>query len=412
MNRTNISRRVASLLAAAIATSLSPAQSDQPGAPATPPQNRAEAPRGPATALALQRDLIAIAKQVFPAVVTVRSFVRGTPTAPTAAAQANPNAGQNTGWIAAPSSERDYPGFVPLGSCSGFFVGKDGDMLANLGALQKPDGSLADLVEVEMQSGERALCDVVGVEPTLHLAVLRGAVFASWAKQDFTGLSFGDSDAMEMGSIVLGIGDPLGPERFLGQGLLVAKPSRDCYQELLSATYMQATMTVTPGAFGGPLVDLDGKVVGILSELRVEGGVAQASHGSAWALPSKILQGLYESIRAAGTTQSPWLGIAVMSRTELATQIGLQKYQAMKKPPHGILLENVFAPSPAQTAGLQPGDFLTHFGDVEIHVPVDFQRQLYLAGVGREVTLRFFRAGETFTKQLAIEARPAAAKPR
>jgi serine protease Do len=402
---------LAGLMAAVLAV-VSTAQSTPSPTPAAPATGSPTVTNGPVTAIALQRDLIGVAKRAFPAIVTVRSFVRGESSASTKAATTAPSTGQDVGWIAAPSSERDYPGFVPLGACSGFFVGKDGDMLTNLGALQRQDGSLADLIEVELQSGERALCDVIGIEPTLHIAVLRGAVFASWVQQDFAGLSFGDSDAMEMGSIVLGIGDPVGPERFLGQGLLVAKPSRDCYQELLSATYMQATMTVPPGAFGGPLVDLDGKVVGILSELRVEGGGVSASFGSAWALPSKILEGLFESIRAAGTTRSPWLGISVMSRTELATQMGLQKFQALKKPPHGIMLENVFAPSPAHAAGLQPGDFLTHFGEVEIHVPVDFQRQLYLAGVGREATLKFFRAGEAFTKRIAIEQRPEAAKPR
>jgi S1-C subfamily serine protease len=77
-----------------------------------------------------------------------------------------------------------------------------------------------------------------------------------------------------------------------------------------------------------------------------------------------------------------------------------------------FLLENVFQPSPASAAGLQVDDFLTHFAGVEIHAPVDFQRQLYLAGVGRAVELRFFRAGQTFERTVTIEKRPAAAQPR
>ena len=194
-------------------------------------------------------------------------------------------------------------------------------------------------------------------------------------------------------------------------GLLSAKPSRDCYQELMSATFMQATMFVPPGAIGGPVVDLDGNVLGILTTLDA-GASAVLVPGTAWALPSKITAGLYDAIRTAGTTKSPWLGFSVMSRAEIATARGFAAFQAMKKPPHGILLENVFAPSPAATAGLKPGDFLTHFAGVEIHAPVDFQRQLYLAGVGREVELVMFRDGETFRSTLPIEARPPEAKPR
>ncbi|MCU0867273.1 MAG: S1C family serine protease [Planctomycetes bacterium] len=382
--------------------------------PTPAPTNGSNPLAVPATAIAVQRDLVALAKATFPGLVTVRTFVRGA-SEPTAAAGPSDPATPlppTSGWIAAPSAERDYPGFRPHRHGSGFFVSKDGEVLTGLQPLQVQGEQLADLVEIETMDGHRVLCDVVGLEPTLGLAVLRGAVFPSWAKPDFRPLEFGDSDACEIGSIVLGCGDPLGPERYLGFGLLVAKPSRDCYQELMSATYMQATLFVPPGAFGGPLVGLDGKVLGLLSRLEIEGVGDLSTPGSAWALPSKILQGLYESIRTAGTTRSPWLGLSVMSRAEIATTRGLPVFQQMQKPPHGILIENVFTPSPAATAGLRPDDFLTHFGSVEIHAPVDFQRQLYLAGVGSTVELKFFRKGEVFTHSLSIEARPEAAKPR
>lgn len=383
-----------------------------PCLPQEPAPTAAPTP-APTTAFAVQRDLVTLAKATFPGVVTVRTFVRGAPDQPTASGPSDPATPPPTsGWIAAPSAERDYPGFRPHRHGSGFFVSKDGEVLTGLQPLQVSGDQLADLVEIETMDGHRVLCDVVGIEPTLQLAVLRGAVFPSWAKPDFRPLEFGDSDATEIGSIVLGCGDPLGPERYLGFGLLVAKPSRDCYQELMSATYMQATLFVPPGAFGGPLVGLDGKVLGLLSKLEIEGVGDLSLPGSAWALPSKILQGLYESIRTAGTTRSPWLGLSVMSRAEIATTRGLLAFQQMQKPPHGILIENVFTPSPAATIGLRPDDFLTHFGAIEIHAPVDFQRQLYLAGVGHTVELKFFRKGEVFTKRLQIEARPEAARPR
>lgn len=393
------------LLVAGLLPLAAVAQVPVDAAAATPPRR---------TAIAVQQDFVAIAKRVFPGVVTVRTFVRGD-AAPTLASgpAATPAATTEPGgWVAAPTTERDYPGFRPHGSGSGFFVGDSCEVLTCLQPLRVAGEKLVDLIEIETYDGHRVLCDLVGSEPTLQLAVLRAAVFPGWAKPEMRGISFGDSEAAEIGSWLLGFGDPLGPERFLGAGLLVAKPSRDCYQELMTATYMQSTMLVPDGALGGPLVDLDGNVVGILARLDVAtAGVAYPT-GSAWALPSKILQGLYESIRVAGTTQSPWLGFSVLGRTEIATTRGLPAFQKMVKPSHGILLENVFAPSPATVAGLAPDDFLTHFGGVEIHAPVDFQRQLYLAGVGRKVTLRFFRAGDVFEKELVIERRPAAATPR
>jgi S1-C subfamily serine protease len=381
------------------------------------PASQPTAPTPPATAaLALQSDLIALAKNAWPAIVTVRTFVRQDvaasgadgAAAPAPAPEATVPSAAPGGWVAAPTFEREYQGFRPHRSGSGFFVAKD-EVLTGLAPLLVTPERQADLVEVETADGQRVLCDVVGVEPTLQLAVLRLAVYPSHTPPENGVLAFGDSDALEIGSLLVGVGDPFGPERYMATGMLVAKPSRDCYQELMNATYMQATMFVHPGAFGGPVLGLDGTVMGLLHPLQVEGGTAV---GSAWALPSKLLVGLHDAIRTAGTTQSPWLGFSVMSRIEVAKVRGLAAFQAMTKPPHGILLENVFQPSPASAAGLQVDDFLTHVAGVEIHAPVDFQRQLYLAGVGRAVELRFFRSGQTFARTVTIEKRPAAAQPR
>ena len=365
------------------------------------------APQAAPAAMAVQRDFVAITKQVMPSIVCVRTFVRDLPAAATPTGGAPPTPA--VGWITETSAEREYPGFHLHGSGSGFLVGDGSDVLTALQPLRVGAEGLADVVEIEIATGQHILCEVVGIEPTLQLAVLHTAVHLSWDRPPMPPMQFADSETMELGSWLLAFGDPVGPERFLGMGLLAAKPARDCYQELLSAMYMQATLAVHPGAFGGPLVDLDGKCVGMLSRMELGG---TPSPTSAWALPSKILQGLYESIRAAGTLRSPWLGISVMSRAEIAKVRGLAAFQALPKPKHGILLENVFDPSPAFAAGLRPGDFLTHMQDVEIHAPVDFQRQLYLAGVDRKVTLRLWRDGTESTQELTIAARPPEAKPK
>lgn len=360
-------------------------------------------------------DFVGAVNKILPSLVTVRTWVRADATKGEAngeAKVATATAPEQTGWLVEPPSERDYPGFRPFGQASGFFVSAEGDVLTTLSALRVSDDKNVDIVEIEATAGQRILAEIVGIEPTLQLAVLRCAVFTSWAKPAMRPVEFADSDAAAIGSWVLAAADPAGPERFLGTGLLSAKPSRDCYQELMSATYMQATIAVPSGAFGGPLVDLDGKVLGILTTLDGGGSGRPGPMGSAWALPSKIVTGLYDAIRTAGTSKSPWLGFSVMSRAEIVAARGFQAFQTMQKPAHGILLENVYAPSPASKAELKPGDFLTHFAGVEIHAPVDFQRQLYLAGVGREVEVVMFRDGETFRRTITIEARPPEAKPR
>lgn len=372
--------------------------------PPTPQQPAPAALTSARTASLVQQDFVSVARNTFPSVVTVRAYARSAAPPPTAAT--------TPGWTA-PRSD-GYPGFTALGSASGFFVSDDGDVLTCLHALQHPDNTLAELVEIETQDQSRILCEVVGTEPTLDLAILHTMVFSNPQKPVIVPLRFGDSDAMECGQWTLAFGDPPGPGRFLGIGVLASKPARDCYQELLSSSYLQASLRVHPGAYGGPLVNIDGDVVGVLSPLRAQDGTSasEADAGTAYALPSKIVANLYQAIRKARTFHSPWLGFAVMSRAELAAARGFEAFTAMKKPRGGIMIENVFAPSPAAAAGIEPGDFLTAFDGVQVAAPVDFQRMLYLAGIGKKVKLELFRDGRTFAAELTIERRPPEATPR
>jgi S1-C subfamily serine protease len=182
----------------------------------------------------------------------------------------------------------------------------------------------------------------------------------------------------------------------------------------LSAFYLQTAMTVPPDAYGGPLLDVHGDVIGVLAPGVATLGVlaAHPRFGIEYAMPSKIVEGLYRSIRQVKTFRSPWLGFSVMSRAELAAQRGVEAFNALSKPKNGILIENVFRPSPAADAGILPGDFLVGFDAYKVSTPVDFQKYMYLAGVGKSVKLEIFRAGETLSKELAITARPPEAVPR
>jgi serine protease Do len=409
--------RTLSLLAVLVPSAAAQAASNAAPAPAPGPASGA-ADAGRQIAVLLQQGFTAVARDVFPSVVTVRTFVRNDASPRKAVDAAAPR------WIA-PAGTPEYPGFQPLAAGSGFFVDADGDVLTCLHPFQRADGTLADLVDVETQDGSVVISELVGSEPTLDLAIVHCMVFPNWRKPDIKALHFGDSDAVQCGQWALGFGDPPGPEKALGVGVIVARPSRDCYQELLTSAFLQTSLQLPPQAFGGPLVDLDGAVIGILCPLRtatappiggpVTGGPVTGgpvTGGPVFALPSKILASIYPSIRKNRSFQSPWLGFSVMSRSEIAVQKGVQAFNAMKKPRHGILIENLFQPSPAAAAGVQPGDFLTDFDGKGIFAPTDFQRLLYLAGVGRQVNCEFFRDGETFSRVLTIEKRPPEAVTR
>ena len=131
-----------------------------------------------------------------------------------------------------------------------------------------------------------------------------------------------------------------------------------------------------------------------------------------FALPSNIIQGLYATIARNESFRSPWLGVAVMSVGELHKELGVERMQTLVRPRVGIYVENVFDPSPAAAAGVRPGDFLTKFNGKLIGSPLDFQKQLYMNGIDRAAEIEFFRAGETYTREIPIEARPPEATTR
>lgn len=392
-----------SALRAQSPTSFSPCP-HQVTEPTRPVSEKSSEPLPPA--LAVQASFQAVARQVFPSVVSVRSYVE------------DPDAGQprvveTTGWTLPPRSD-EYPGYVLNAAGSGFVVSEEGDVLTCMHHLQKPDGTLARIIDIETPDQRHFLGEVIGLEPTLNLAVLGFAVYSKGYPPKYSVAKLGNSARIASGSWAFGVGDPPGPEKFFGVGLFTTGPSRDCYQELLTAFYLQAAMAAHPEAYGGPVVNIEGEVLGMLSPRKPRPGAQKTGslRGIEFALPSNIIQGLYKSIKAKRSRRSPWLGYSVISRPELIRKHGLKGFGEMQKPRFGIMLENTFSPGPAEKAGLRPGDWLVRFDGTVINTPVEFQKQLYLAGIGAEVKLEIFREGKTFEVDVTIEERPAHAIQR
>ena len=396
------------LLAAALLAVSTTIQDPQPAAPRSPEDERKAAVAYQTAAFA-QRAFVEVARRTQPSVVTVRAYVKK-PAAAAAAVEASGPAA--AGWMEGEVVE--YPGYELLAAGSGFFVDPSGDVLTCHHVLQRPDGTPADLFELELQDNSRVIAELVGAEPTVNLAILHAMVFPNGHARDCKPLAFADSDLLECGQWTLGFGDPVGPEKFFAVGTFITRPTRDCYQDHLSAFFLQTAMVAHPQAHGGPLVDLDGRVVGVLAPRKPTPGLVSTEprFGIEYALPSKIVAGLYDSIRQVRSFQSPWLGFSVMSRAEIATQRGIEAFHAMNKPRAGILIENVWKAGPAAKAGILPGDFLCGFDGTRIFTPVDFQKCMYLSGIGKTVKLELFRDGEVRHAELTIERRPAEATPR
>lgn len=390
----------ASALTAQVDTQQDPDEIDLKPSPILPP-----VVDSPALQLArqVQDGFSDIAEHVWPSIVTVRAYRR---------IGKQGEAQQEGGWVA--STEDTYPGFVEFSALTGWVVDEKGEILTCNHGLVAADGKAPDLIDIETHDFQRIIVERVGTEPTVNLAILQAMVWPNSHPKKLPALQWGNSDRLRTGAWLLCFGDPSGPERFLSLGTFISRPSRDCYQDLLSSFFMQAGLVAHPQAYGGPMIDLKGRVVGILAPGQPEPKKWQESkrQGVELGLPSKIVQGLHDAIRTARSFRSPWLGYAVMSRPEIAKVRGIKAYQEMDKPRNGILIENVFDPGPAFAAGIQPNDWLVTFDKTRIFTPVDFQKQLYLAGIGTKVKVEIFRDGATRWYELEIQERPQAATPR
>ena len=366
-----------------------------------PKGDEASVDAGLAGAQALQRRFAAIAKATSTSVVTVAAYVRDP------AAEPAKKDGSRQAWVNS-ALDDGYPGFKRIGVGSGVFVSKDGEILTGRHILLTPEGKLADLIDVKTADSRHTICSFVGAEPTLNLAIIKLQVYAKGRMPRFVPVKFGNSAALEPGHWTFAIGDPVGPERVFTAGVLSAQPHRDCYQEQLTATYLQSSMTIHPEAYGGALVNLKGEFVGLLAPRHARSGTRDLGprYGIEFALPSNIVVGLYKAIRQKRSMKSPWVGWSVMSRSELRRELGPKPFNAMEKPSTGIFIESTFDPSPAHVRGVRRGDFLLSFNGVRIHTPVEFQRELYLAGIGAEIEVELWQKGEKKKLKLKIEERP------
>jgi len=352
-------------------------------------------------ALQLQDSFAIVAERVLPSTVAVTAYVRK--------AEAESDEGEGgprSEWVK--QLNADYPGFEPFNAGSGMVMSADGYVITARHVVLRQDGEAADLIDVEIEGGRHVIARLVGAEPTLNLAVLKALHFDEKKAPKYTPVVLGDSTAIEVGHWAIGLGDPAGPVRFFDAGVLAAKPNRDCYQEQLTATYLQAALKVHPQCYGGPLVNIRGQVIGMLTPRLPQLGVLAdpTNEGLEFALPSNIIKTIYAALLEKESVQSPWLGYAVASPAELRKTIGPEAFRTMKRPPLGIYIENVFDPSPAHAAGIKPGDFLVKFDGKFVRSPLEFQRHLYLAGIGARVKLTMFREGETYEVEIPIELRP------
>ncbi len=283
------------------------------------------------------------------------------------------------------------------GSGSGFFVDSEGYIVTNAHVV-------SDASEVWVQRaappspppGEESIlrprgslleAEVVGVDPETDVAVL--AVSGT----GYPTLPFGNSDRLRRGEMVFAFGSPMGLENSMTMGIVSATARQMRPDDPM--IYVQTDASINPGSSGGPLVNRAGEVVG-LNTFNVS--ASGESAGLGFAGPSNIVEAVYRQIRTHGYVRRGVIGVNAQTITpELAQAFDLsQGYR--------VLLADVYPGSPAERAGLRPGDIVTHLNGERMHNGRELDVNLY-PKVDTVVTLGVVRADSTFEKRVRVVQR-------
>jgi len=270
---------------------------------------------------------------------------------------------------------------------SGVIVASSGIVLTNSHVV-----SNATDIRIVSNDGREYDVDLVLDDPKTDLAVLK----VRKADREFPAVTFGDSDALEVGDLVLAIGNPFGVGQTVTSGI-VSGLARTGVQATDYGFFIQTDAAINPGNSGGALVDMNGRLVGINSSIFTRSG---GSLGIGFAIPANMAKIVAEAGEAGTDLVRPWFGVALQDVTpDLADGLGID-------PPRGALVTEVAEQSPAAAAGLRSGDVILGIDGFEIDDPRAFNFRLATKRVGGESEVSFIRGGAERTLMVALEAFP------
>ena len=216
----------------------------------------------------------------------------------------------------------------------------------------------------------------------------------------FPTLEFEDSDSLEVGDLVLAIGNPFGVGQTVTSGIVSAL-SRSQVSQSDQQVFIQTDAAINPGNSGGALVDMEGRLVGINTMIFSQSG---GSVGIGFAIPSNLVKVYAESAASGRKVERPWLGAKLEAVTrEYAEGLGLTRVA-------GAVITRVSGKGPAATAGLQAGDVITSVDGVEVTDARSVFYRLTTKGVGQTAKLSVTRKGKPVEVQMALLAAPQAGK--
>jgi serine protease Do len=264
---------------------------------------------------------------------------------------------------------------------TGMIMDEQGHILTNNHVV----GGATD-INVLLADGKTYPAKPVGADSKTDLAVIRIA-----AKDPFPHVTFGDSDAVDVGEWVVAIGHPRGLDQTVTQGIISAKHRQGITDPSGYQDFLQTDAAINPGNSGGPLLNLRGEVIGVNAAIVSESG---GFEGIGFAIPSNMALHIAKMLIAWGKVERGWLGVSIQDLTpDLAKSFGLDA-------PKGALVAEVAKGGPGEKAGLKRGDVILSYQGKDVRNASALRNEVANSPVGKEAKLVVWRDGKK--KELAV----------
>ncbi len=279
------------------------------------------------------------------------------------------------------NERRNSPSQRPMtGLGSGFIIDKAGIIVTNNHVIEG-----ADEITVIMSDQTEFTAELLGRDPKADLAVLK----IEPGQTELTAVQWGDSDLMRVGDWSIAIGNPLGLGGTVTAGIISAI-SRDLRGSSPYVKFLQTDASINRGNSGGPLFNVEGKVIGINTAIISQTG---GSIGLGFAIPSNSAKKIVQQLKDFGRTKRGWLGVQIQPVSkDFAESLGLENEK-------GAFVSNVNPKGPSKKAGIEDGDVILKFNDIEIVKMTDLPRVVAEADVGSIAKVEIWRKN----KKIMIE---------
>lgn len=270
---------------------------------------------------------------------------------------------------------------------SGVLVKADGLIVTNAHVVRG-----ADEIRVVLADRREFEAKLVTQDERFDLALLR----IEGDSEKFPYLELRDSDSIEVGDMVLAIGNPFGLNQTVTSGIISAL-ARSAGGVNDSSFFIQTDAAINPGNSGGALVSLDGRLIGINTAIYSQSG---GSVGIGFATPSNIVARMVAIGENGGRIVRPWLGISMQRVTaDIAAGLNLPR-------PAGLVVKDVYAEGPGETAGFKRNDVIVALREMPIDDEASLRFRLATLAAGERVPVKVIRAGKEVILEVELAAPP------